>query len=146
MVQTAVEIPHIGAPYNPHFHLDQSGRGRASLLLLPSPSPSPSPISQTHLGRLAIVFPLWWYKAHARAHNAHAHAQAQIHAENNDDMEKNLGDNGILEANENDNTDCKKLNQKLTQCVHVVGGAPNCVLIGALVGALWHTHWLRIFF
>lgn len=60
LIQTAVEVPHIGAPYR-HYFYDKTHTPQ----LVARP---PSPISQTHLGGLAAVLP-FWNRANANASN-----------------------------------------------------------------------------
>jgi hypothetical protein len=54
LIQTAVEVPSVGAPYH---HYSNNVEGDEVLeTLVPRP---PSPVSQTHLGGLAMALPFW---------------------------------------------------------------------------------------
>ena len=52
LIQTAIEVPHVGAPYKHNTIINSTPR-------------RPSPISQTHLGGLAMVLPFWYRIAEA---------------------------------------------------------------------------------
>ena len=60
LIQTAVEVPRISAPYQ-HYFCDE--KDTTQLLARP-----PAPISQTHLGGLAIALP-FWLKANGNPNN-----------------------------------------------------------------------------
>ena len=51
LIQTAVEVPRIGAPYEHYLYNEKD---TTQLVARP-----PAPISQTHLGGLAIALPFW---------------------------------------------------------------------------------------
>lgn len=62
LIQTAVEVPCVGAPYHHYFNIEED---EVPETLIPRP---PSPVSQTHLGGLAMALP-FWYSANGDSDN-----------------------------------------------------------------------------
>uniref|UniRef100_A0A6U5D686 Uncharacterized protein n=1 Tax=Corethron hystrix TaxID=216773 RepID=A0A6U5D686_9STRA len=55
LIQTAVEVPRVGAPYHHYCNNVEEDAVPENLVSRP-----PSPVSQTHLGGLAMTLPFWY--------------------------------------------------------------------------------------